>query len=97
MSIHYIVTKTGRTYTRRDGEPKYKNIKTGNLLSSNIKRDETLYIGTNKITAEYIAVKAHYNRCIEQGKNKNGDNEYGMAMLVMDIKYYEDRYPEWCI
>jgi len=97
MKIHYIVTKTGRIYTRRDDEPKYKNNKTGNLLNSQIKRTETLYVGDNKIMAEYIAVKAHYSRCIAQGRNKNGDSEYSMSMLIMDIKYYEDRYPQYCI
>jgi hypothetical protein len=93
MIAHYIVTTAGRTYIRRDGESKYRNIKNGNVLSANTKRDDTLYIGTNKISAEYIAVKAHYDRCVNRGES----NEYGLSMLIMDIKYYEDRYPEFCI
>jgi hypothetical protein len=97
MKSNYIVTTMGVTWVRHEGEPKFKNIKTGKLLNSHIKKNQVLYVGDNQIKAEYIALKAHYDRCINQPNNKHRDTAYGITMIMSDIRHYENRYPEWCI
>lgn len=90
--MEYLVSTSGKTFTKR-ADGKFINDKLKGRHFDLRKIDLIAYKGKNKIMAEYIAVKSHYNTLVKKGES----NEYGMVMLIMDIKYYEDRYPEWCI
>ncbi len=88
----FIVSTTGRTYIKRPGNMGFLHEKSYTNFNES-KTEFIAYKGKNEIKAKYIALKTHYNICVEKGET----NEYGLAMLIMDIKYYEERHPEWCL
>ena len=90
--IEYIVTTKAKFYIKRSGNMGFIEEKSHERFNPK-KTDFIVYRGKNEIKAKYIALKTHYNLCVERGES----NEYGMVMLYMDIKFYEEQYPEWCI
>lgn len=90
--MEYIVATDGKTYTRHPSDTRFLN-KTGKTKFNTNRTDCIAYQGKNEIKAKYIALKTHYNNCVERGET----NEYGMVMLYMDVKFYEEQYPQWCI
>lgn len=90
--LEYIVSTKAKTYIKRPGNMGFIEEKSHERFNPT-KTDFIAYRGKNEIKAKYIALKTHYNLCVERGES----NEYGMVMLYMDIKFYEEQYPEWCI
>ena len=92
MVKKYLITGRGLIYEYVNNKSQYISPETKKLVYPRLVEKSMMFETDNKFRAEYLGKKVRYSAL-----KKGSLNEYGLAMLEIEMGNMEYKHPEWCI